>query len=162
MREGSYDGLEVVEEGFGGERGVEAGEATTKKKKKKKRQENPGPETGKTTTKTGGKREKTRKKTEGERGITTDWKWSKTGLMAREASRQARWRIGSGTFGSRSSNGSMMMLNPEAPHATHQPFYAGKHVSLFFGGGGLKGGGERRRFFFSWIFFLGGGWKPWV
>ena len=33
-------------------------------------------------------------------------------LMAREASRHARFRRGSGTFGRRSSNGSMMILKP--------------------------------------------------
>jgi len=44
--------------------------------------------------------------------MTTDWKRSKTGLMAMEASLQQNWKSGSCSVGVRSSYGSMMMPNP--------------------------------------------------
>ena len=44
--------------------------------------------------------------------ITTDWKRSKTDLMARLASRQLNWITGSGSPGVRSSKGSKIMAKP--------------------------------------------------
>mmetsp|Transcript_24129 Transcript_24129/g.72521 ORF Transcript_24129/g.72521 Transcript_24129/m.72521 type:complete len:272 (-) Transcript_24129:276-1091(-) len=44
--------------------------------------------------------------------MTTDWKRSKTGFIAIEASLQQNWKSGSGRAGERSSYGSMMMQKP--------------------------------------------------
>ena len=44
--------------------------------------------------------------------MTTDWKRSKTGFIAIEASLQQNWKSGSGREGERSSYGSMMMQKP--------------------------------------------------
>lgn len=45
--------------------------------------------------------------------MITDWNLWKTGLMATEASIQLKCRIGFGTDGVLSSNGSIMIVNPE-------------------------------------------------
>ena len=45
--------------------------------------------------------------------MTTDWKRSKTGLMAMEASMQLKCMMGLGMVGARSSNGSTKNVNPE-------------------------------------------------
>ena len=52
--------------------------------------------------------------------MTTDWKRSKTGLMAMEASMQLKFITGLAMVGARSSNGSTRNVKPAA-HSCRRP-----------------------------------------
>jgi len=61
---------------------------------------------------------------------TTLWNLSKTGLLATVASMQLKWRAEFDMVGERSSNGSMIRLNPEKQKQPTTVIYNNKQTKI--------------------------------